>query len=75
MLAAADLLSRSPSDSIKYKRVWLKAKVISSSILSDEECPYACSIALSIVPNHKKVTSIMAVTGAISPKQYVNAIN
>ena len=34
VFAAADLLSRSSSDSNKYKRAWIKAKLIRSSILS-----------------------------------------
>ena len=34
VFAAADLSSRSSSDSAKYKCAWLKAKVIRSSILS-----------------------------------------
>ena len=33
VFAAVDLSSRSSSDSAKYKRAWLKAKVIRSSIL------------------------------------------
>ena len=32
--AAAELLSHSSSDSVKYKHAWLTAKVIFSSILS-----------------------------------------
>ena len=43
VFAVADLLSHSSSDSAKYKRAWLKAKVICSSILSSGGCPYACS--------------------------------
>ena len=53
VLSAADLLSCSSSDSAKYKRAWLKAKVICSSILSAGEFPYVCSITLSIAPNHE----------------------
>ena len=34
VFAAADLLSRSSYDSAKYKRAWIKAKVILSYILS-----------------------------------------
>ena len=66
--AASDLLSRSSSDSAKYKHVWLKTELIRSYILSAGECPDACSRALSIELNHKEISSIMAVTGAISPK-------
>ena len=39
MFAAADLSSHSSSDSTKYKRAWIKAKVIRSYILSAGECP------------------------------------
>ena len=39
VFAAADLLSLSSSDSAKYKRAWLKAKVTRSSILSSVEYP------------------------------------
>ena len=74
VFAAEELSYRSSSDSNEYKRAWIKAKVIRSSILSDGECPYACSRALSIAPNHKEIESIMAATGAIFPKQYANAI-
>ena len=34
VFAAAELLSRSSSESDKYKRAWIKAKVIRSSVLS-----------------------------------------
>ena len=34
VFAAADLLSHSSYDSAKYKRAWIKAKLIHSSILS-----------------------------------------
>ena len=53
VFAAVDLSSRSSSDLAKYKRAWLKAKVIRSSILSAGECPGACSRALSISLKHK----------------------
>ena len=53
VFAAAYLLSHSSSYSAKYKRAWLKAKVIRSSILSAVECPDAYSRALSIATNHK----------------------
>ena len=43
VLAAADFSSCSSSDSAKYKRAWLKAKGIRSSILSAGECSDACS--------------------------------
>ena len=39
MFAAVDLSYRSSSDSAKYKRAWIKLKVIRSSILSSGECP------------------------------------
>ena len=74
VFAAADLSSRSSSDSNKYKRAWLKAKVIRSSILSAGECPDACSRTLSILMNDKEISSIMAVTGAIFPERYANVI-
>ena len=53
MFSAANLSSRPSYDSAKYKRSWLKAKVIRSYILSSGECPDACSRALSIALNHK----------------------
>ena len=74
VFAAADLSSRSWTNSNKYKRAWLKAKVIRSSISSAGECPDACSISLSMAPNHKEIASIMAVTSDIFPKQYGNAL-
>ena len=74
VFAAADLLSLSLTNSNKYKRAWLRAKVIRSSISSTGECPDKCSISLSMAPNHKEIASIMAVTGAIFPKQFANAI-
>ena len=74
MFAAADLSSHSSSDSDKYKRAWLKAKLIRSYILSAGECLDACSRALSIALNHNEITSIMTVTGTIFPEQYANAI-
>ena len=43
VFAAADLSSPSSFDSNKYKRAWIKAKLIRSSILSAGEFPYACS--------------------------------
>ena len=57
----------SSSDSDKYKRVWHKAKLIRSPILSAGESPDACSRALSIALNHKEISSVMAVTGAVLP--------
>ena len=53
VFAASDLSYCSSSDSNKYKRAWLKAKVICSYILSAGECPNTCSRALAIAPNHK----------------------
>ena len=53
VFAAADLSSNSSSDSAKYKRAWLKKKVILSYILYAGECPDACSRALPIAMNHK----------------------
>ena len=68
VFAVADVSSQSSSDTDKYKRAWHKAKVICSSILYARESPDACSRALSIVLNHKEISSIMLVNGAISPK-------
>ena len=53
VFAAADFSSHLSSDSAKYKRAWLKAKVIRFSVLSARECPDACSGALFIVLNYK----------------------
>ena len=43
VFAAADMSSHSSSDSAKYKRACLKAKLIRYSILSSGERPYTCS--------------------------------
>ena len=48
VFAAEDLSSCSSSDSDKYKRACLKAKVVRYSILSSGKCPDVCSRALSI---------------------------
>ena len=74
VFAAADLSSQSPYDSVKYNYAWHRAKRIRSSILSSGKIPDACIRSLYISLNHKKVESIMAVTGTIFPKQYTNAI-
>ena len=74
VFAVADLSSCSSSDSAKYKRAWIKAKVIRYFILSSGEYTDACSRELSIALNHKEIASIMMVNGAILPKQYANAI-
>ena len=75
MFAASELSSCSSSYSNKYKRAWIKVKVIRSYILSARESPDSRSRELFIVPNHKEISSIMAVTGNIFPKQYANAIS
>ena len=67
--AAAYLSSCSSSDSSKYKRAWIKAEVIRSSILFVGECPDAFSRELSIALDHKEIASILTVNGAISPKK------
>ena len=74
VFAAADLLSQSSYDSVKYKRAWHRAKGIRYYNLSSGESPDACSRALSIALNHKDIASIMAVTGTIFSKQYANTI-
>ena len=74
MFAAADLLSQSSYDSVKYKRACHRAKGIRSYILSSGESPDARSRSLSIAMNHKEIASIMAVTGTIFPKGYANVI-
>ena len=53
VFSAADLSSHSSSDSNRYERAWLKAKVIRSSIFPAGECPDACSRELSIALNHE----------------------
>ena len=68
VFAAADLPSRSSSDSNKYKRACLKAKLIRSYILSTGEFPDDCSRALSITLSHKESASIIAVTVAFFQK-------
>ena len=74
VFAASEFYSCSSYDSAKYKCASLKAKVICSSILSDGEFPDACSRSLYIALNNKDISPIMAVTGAIFPKKYANAI-
>ena len=74
VFVASDLSSQSSYDSVKYKWVWHRAKGICFYILSSGESSDAYSRALSIVLNHKEISSIMAVTGKFFPKQYVNAI-
>ena len=54
VFAEAEFSSCSSSDSSKYKRAWLKAKVNRSSILSAGECPDSFSRELFIAPNHKE---------------------
>ena len=68
VFVAADLLSQSSYDTVKYKREWHRAKGICSSILSTGGSPDAESRALSIALNHREISSIMAVTGTIFPK-------
>ena len=72
VFAAADLLSQSSYDTVKYKHAWHRAKGIRSSILSSGESSDAQSRELSIALNHKEIASIMAVTGTILPKLYSN---
>ena len=74
VFSLADLSSQSSSDLAKYKCAWYKARVIRSSILSDEESLNAFSRALYIALNNKEISSITAVTGAILPKISANAI-
>ena len=74
VFAAADLLSQSSYDTVKYKRAWHRAKGIRTSILSYGESPDTHSRVFSIELNHKEIASIMAVTGTILPKQYANVI-
>ena len=74
VFTAADFFSHPSSDSNKYKRAQLKAKLIRSSILSAGECLDACSRELYIETNHEEIASIMAVNDAIFPKQYANAV-
>ena len=73
VFALADLSSRSSSNPDKYKCAWLKAKLISHSILSAGEFPDACSRALYITLNHKEIAPIMPVRRHFT-KQYDNAI-
>ena len=74
VFAAVGLSSHSSYDSDKYKRTWLKSKVIRSSILSAGEFTDACSRSLSVPINYNGIASIMEVTGAILPKQCANEI-
>ena len=69
MFALTDLSSHSSSDSAKYECAWIKAKVIFSYILSAGKYTDACIRALYIALNYKEIASIMAVNGAIFPKE------
>ena len=53
VFAAEEFSYCSSSDPAKYKHAWIKAKVISTSILYDVKCSDACSRALFIALNHK----------------------
>ena len=74
VFSVADLSSHSSSDSAGYKRVWLKVKVIRCYILYVGEYPDTYSRTLSISLNRREISSNMAVTVAIFPKIYANAI-
>ena len=74
LFSSADLFYKSSYDSAKYRLASYRARVIRSFILSSGESPEACSRALSIALNHKQISSILAVTGAILPKIYSNLI-
>ena len=74
VFAAADLLSQSSYDSVKYKRAWHRSKRIRSYVLSSGESTDAQSRVLSISLKHIEIASIMAVTGTILLKQYANVI-
>ena len=74
VFAAADFLSQSSYDSVKYKRAWHRAKGIRFSSLSSGESADASSREFSIALNQKDIASIMAATGIIFPKQYANII-
>ena len=74
VFSSAYLSSQSSSDSAKYKSTCYKSRVFRSYILSAGESPDSCSRSLSIALNHKEILSITAVTSAILPKRYVNAI-
>ena len=52
VFVAADFLSQSSYDTVKYKRAWYRAKGIHSSILSSGKSPDAQSRALYITLNH-----------------------
>ena len=53
VFAAADLSSRSSSDSAKCKRAWIMSKIVRSSISSFGSFPGSFSRAFSISLNHK----------------------
>ena len=74
VFAAADLLSQSSYDTVKYKFAWHREKGIRSSILSSGESTDAHSRALSIALNHREIASIIEVTGTIFPKRFANVI-
>ena len=59
VFAAAEFLSQSSYDTVKYKRAWHRAKGIRSSISSSGESPDAQSRALYIALNHREIASIM----------------
>ena len=68
VFVATDLASPPSSGSDKYKRAWIKAKVIRYSILSAGKCPDAFSRALYIAPNHKEIAPVTVVDQCHFPK-------
>ena len=65
-MRSINLLSHSSSDSNKYKRAWLKAKVIRFSILSAGERPDACSRELSIAGSWAGISCLFGLDGPIA---------
>eukprot|EP00978_Attheya_sp_CCMP212_P032035 scaffold123312_cov32-Attheya_sp.AAC.1 len=60
------------TSSMEYKRAWRRAQSIKESILAAGDTTEECSQALSLALNHASMTPIVAITGAIVPKQFAS---
>jgi hypothetical protein len=75
VFAASAIHSSIDRTSAEYKHAWRKAQEIKQAILAAGDTPEACSQSLSIALNHALVTPIVAITGAIVPRQFASALH
>jgi hypothetical protein len=75
VFAASALNSSLDRNSAEYKHAWRKAQEIKLAILAAGDSPEACSQSLSIALNHASMTPIVAITGAIVPRQFASALH